>query len=185
VGGHTIATSPASLGSYIREYVKNKTSKKYVGCLLRGLLSHTHRISYCIEEIYVIPAMIGFDNLERGDCGLWFCSVRIYFLILLYCCSVKVKATLRHFFRQLRVCYFVAYCLTRGWVRNLLLLLVLASAVPQEVGSVLCQYQSVVSMYIRYLHKIFTLSGFDTVHGCIYNIYKASFSLGSVQQIMP
>jgi hypothetical protein len=26
---------------------------------------------------------------------------------------------------------------------------------------------------------------FDTVQGCIYNIYKASFSPGSVQQIMP
>jgi hypothetical protein len=37
----------------------------------------------------------------------------------------------------------------------------------------------------HYLHKIFTLSVFDTVQGCIYNIYKASFSAGSVQQIMP
>jgi hypothetical protein len=37
------------------------------------------------------------------------------------------------FFRQLRVCYFVAPSLTRGRVCNLLLLLVLASAVP--VGS--------------------------------------------------
>jgi hypothetical protein len=26
----------------------------------------------------------------------------------------------------------------------------------------------------HYLHKIFTLSVFDTVQGCIYNIYKAS-----------
>jgi hypothetical protein len=34
------------------------------------------------------------------------------------------------FFRQLRVCYFVAPSLTRGRVCNLLLLLVLASAVP-------------------------------------------------------
>jgi hypothetical protein len=33
-------------------------------------------------------------------------------------------------FRQLRVRYFVAPLLTRGWVRNLLLLVVLASAVP-------------------------------------------------------
>jgi hypothetical protein len=33
------------------------------------------------------------------------------------------------FFRQLRVCYFIAPSLTRGWVCNLLLLLVLASAV--------------------------------------------------------
>jgi hypothetical protein len=36
------------------------------------------------------------------------------------------------FFRQLRVCYFVALSLTRGRVCNLLLLLVLASAVPQD-----------------------------------------------------
>jgi hypothetical protein len=35
-------------------------------------------------------------------------------------------------FRQLRVCYFVAPSLTRGRVCNLLLLLVLASAVPLE-----------------------------------------------------
>jgi hypothetical protein len=28
-------------------------------------------------------------------------------------------------------------------------------------------------MYIRYLHNIFTLSVFDIVQGCIYNIYKA------------
>jgi hypothetical protein len=34
------------------------------------------------------------------------------------------------FFRQLRVCYFVAPSLTRGRVCNLMLLLVLASAVP-------------------------------------------------------
>jgi hypothetical protein len=33
-------------------------------------------------------------------------------------------------------------------------------------------------MYIRSLHKIFTLSVFDTVQGCRYNIYKASFSPG-------
>jgi hypothetical protein len=33
-------------------------------------------------------------------------------------------------------------------------------------------------MYIKYLHKIFTLSVFDTVQECIYNIYKASFSPG-------
>jgi hypothetical protein len=34
------------------------------------------------------------------------------------------------FLRQLQVCYFVAPCLTKGWVCNVLLLLVLASAVP-------------------------------------------------------
>jgi hypothetical protein len=33
-------------------------------------------------------------------------------------------------FRQLRVCYFVAPSLTRGWMCNLLLLLILASTVP-------------------------------------------------------
>jgi hypothetical protein len=36
-------------------------------------------------------------------------------------------------FRQLRVCYFVAPSLTRGWVCNLLSLLVLAGAVPLGV----------------------------------------------------
>jgi hypothetical protein len=46
--------------------------------------------------------------------------------------------------------------------------------------SVFCQYQSIVSQYV---HKVFTLSVFDTVQGCIYNIYKASFSPGTVQQI--
>jgi hypothetical protein len=38
------------------------------------------------------------------------------------------------FFRQLRVCYFVAHSLTRGRVCNLLLLLVLANAVPDEMS---------------------------------------------------
>jgi hypothetical protein len=48
------------------------------------------------------------------------------------------------FFRQLRVCYFVAPSLTRGRICNLLLLLVLSSAVTlglpslTEVRSVLC-----------------------------------------------
>jgi hypothetical protein len=75
------------------------------------------------------------------------------------------------FFRQLRVYYFVAPSLTRGWVCNLLLLLVLASAVP--LGSTLYDDRSglsfvsislqSVSVYIRYLHKIFTLSVFYTV----------------------
>jgi hypothetical protein len=36
------------------------------------------------------------------------------------------------FFRQLQVCYFVAPSFTRGWVCNLLLLLVLVSAVPRD-----------------------------------------------------
>jgi hypothetical protein len=39
------------------------------------------------------------------------------------------------FFRQLWVCYFVATSLTRGRVCNLLLLLFLASAVPQDSRS--------------------------------------------------
>jgi hypothetical protein len=41
----------------------------------------------------------------------------------------KCFIPLEIFFRQLRVCYFVTPSLTRGWVSNLLLLLVLASAV--------------------------------------------------------
>jgi hypothetical protein len=36
------------------------------------------------------------------------------------------------------------------------------------------QYHSIMS---HYLHKIFPLSVFDTVQGCIYNIYKASLSV--------
>jgi hypothetical protein len=45
----------------------------------------------------------------------------------------------------------------------------------------------VVSMTDPYgrILRIFTLSVFDTVQGRIYNIYKASFSPSSVQQIMP
>jgi hypothetical protein len=46
-------------------------------------------------------------------------------------------------FRQLRVCYFVAPSLTRGWVCNLLLLLVLASTVP--LGSALSEERSGLS----------------------------------------
>jgi hypothetical protein len=59
------------------------------------------------------------------------------------------------FFRQLRVCYFVAPSLTRGRVGNLLLLLLLASAVPlrsapsDERPGLFCQYQSIVSQYVR------------------------------------
>jgi hypothetical protein len=82
------------------------------------------------------------------------------------------------FFRQLRVCYFVAPSLTGGRVCNLLLLLVLASAVP--LGPALSDERSglsFVSMYIRHLHKIFTLSVFDTVQGCIYTIYTRPLSV--------
>jgi hypothetical protein len=56
--------------------------------------------------------------------------------------SAQFFFLLHIFFRQLRVCYFVESSLTRGRVCNLLLLLVLASAVmpglPREVGSVFC-----------------------------------------------
>jgi hypothetical protein len=44
----------------------------------------------------------------------------------------KFLFLLEIFFRQLRVCYFEVPSLTRGWVCNLLLLLVLASEVPQD-----------------------------------------------------
>jgi hypothetical protein len=53
-------------------------------------------------------------------------------------CQTTIRARdqfvflLEIFFRQLRVCYFVAPSLMRGRVCNLLLLLVLASAVPQD-----------------------------------------------------
>jgi hypothetical protein len=76
----------------------------------------------------------------------------------------------------------------RGQVCNLLLLPVLAStvplgsALPDERSGLFCQYHSIASQYV---HKIFTLSVFDTVQRCIYNIYKEFFSPGSVQQIIP
>jgi hypothetical protein len=42
-----------------------------------------------------------------------------------------------------------------------------------------------ISQYVhKVLYKLFTLPVFDTVQECIYNIYKVSFSPGSVQQIM-
>jgi hypothetical protein len=53
-------------------------------------------------------------------------------------CQVTIRALDQFFFlleivfRQLRVCYFVAPSLARGQVCNLLLLLVLASAVPRD-----------------------------------------------------
>jgi hypothetical protein len=96
------------------------------------------------------------------------------------------------FFKQFRVCNFVPPSPTRGRVCNLFFLLVLASAVTFGLPSLtrgqvcllaaFCQYQSIVSQYV---YKIFTLSVFDTVQRCIYNIYKASFSPRPVQQIMP
>jgi hypothetical protein len=53
------------------------------------------------------------------------------------------------FFRQLRVCYFVASSLTRGWVCNLLLLLVLASAVPLGSESHGTQDHILLSQFLR------------------------------------
>jgi hypothetical protein len=53
------------------------------------------------------------------------------------------------FFRQLRVCYFVAPSLTRGRVCNLLLLLVLASAVPLGSESRGNQDHTLLSQFLR------------------------------------
>jgi hypothetical protein len=53
------------------------------------------------------------------------------------------------FFRQLRVCYFVAPSLTRGWVCNLLLLLVLASAVSLGSESRGTQNYILLSQFLR------------------------------------
>jgi hypothetical protein len=52
-------------------------------------------------------------------------------------------------FRQLRVCYFVAPSLTRGRVCNLLLLLVLASAVQLESESLGTQDHILLSQFLR------------------------------------
>jgi hypothetical protein len=70
-------------------------------------------------------------------------------------CQVPIRARdhffflLEIFFRQLRVCYFVAPSLTRGWVCNLLLLLVLASAVPLEFESRGTQDHILLSQFLR------------------------------------
>jgi hypothetical protein len=92
----------------------------------------------------------------------------MFVIVYNYCC-VKVNVTLRPtvsrpvrldvrrpsgtrdqffflleiLFRQLRVCYFVASSLTRERVCNLLLLLVLATAVP--LGSTLSDERSALS----------------------------------------
>jgi hypothetical protein len=50
---------------------------------------------------------------------------------------------------RLRVCYFVAPSLTRGRVCNLLLLLVLASAVPLESESLRTHYHILLSQFLR------------------------------------
>jgi hypothetical protein len=51
-----------------------------------------------------------------------------------------------------------------------------------EVGSVICQSKSVVVCQGKIHIYIFVLYTYQT---CTYNIYRASFSPGSVQQIMP
>jgi hypothetical protein len=53
------------------------------------------------------------------------------------------------FFRQLRVCYFVAPSLTRGRVCNLLLLVVLAIAVPLRSESRRTQDHILLSQFLR------------------------------------
>jgi hypothetical protein len=53
------------------------------------------------------------------------------------------------FFRQLRVCYFVAPSLTRGRVCNLLLLLVISSAVPHRSESRGTQDHILMSHFLR------------------------------------
>jgi hypothetical protein len=53
------------------------------------------------------------------------------------------------FFRQLRVCYFVAPSLTRGRVCNLLFLLVLDSAVPLESESRRTKDHILFSQFLR------------------------------------
>jgi hypothetical protein len=63
--------------------------------------------------------------------------------------SVQFLFLLEIFFRQLRVCYFVAPSLTRGWVCNLLLLLVLASAVPLGSESRWIQEHILLSQFLR------------------------------------
>jgi hypothetical protein len=54
------------------------------------------------------------------------------------------------YFRQLRVCYFVAPSLKRGRVCNLLLLLVLASAVPLRSESRGTQDHTLLSQFLRF-----------------------------------
>jgi hypothetical protein len=53
------------------------------------------------------------------------------------------------FFRQLQFCYFVVPSLMRGWVCNLLLLLVLASAVPLRSESCGIQDHILLSQFLR------------------------------------
>jgi hypothetical protein len=77
------------------------------------------------------------------------------------------------FFRQLRVYYSVAPSLTRGRVCNLLLLLVLRqsshtwSTLSDERSDLSFVSLLSVSVYSQYVRKIFTLSVFNTVQGCI------------------
>jgi hypothetical protein len=93
------------------------------------------------------------------------------------------------FFRQLRVCYFVAPSLTRGRVCNLLLLLVSPaqsrSVYPlrREARSVFC-HPLLVSVHSQSVctKDIYIIYVWHS--SVMYNIYKATFSPGSVQQIM-
>jgi hypothetical protein len=62
---------------------------------------------------------------------------------------VQFLFLLEIFFRQLRVCYFVAPSLTRERVCNLLLLLVLASAVPLVSDSHRTQDHILLSQFLR------------------------------------
>jgi hypothetical protein len=87
------------------------------------------------------------------------------------------------FFRQLPVCYFVAPSLTRGRVCNLLLLLVLASAVALGLLSLargLVFFQPFViispsvSMYTRYLHYL-CLTQFRDVYTRPFSIYLQKY----------
>jgi hypothetical protein len=120
---------------------------------------HTDSVKGC-NRAYGIAVVVGWRNI-RGHLHsrqTFHVSVRPYCNYSLY-----VKVTLRPtvsrpthlgtrdqfffffeiFFRQLRVCYFVAHSLTRRRVCNLLLLLVLASAVP--LGSALSDDRSGLS----------------------------------------
>jgi hypothetical protein len=46
-------------------------------------------------------------------------------------------------------------------------------------------YQSSYQLVVSRRPGVITFNLFDTVQGCMYNIYEASFSPGSVQQIVP
>jgi hypothetical protein len=68
---------------------------------------------------------------------------------LIMWCENNFFFLLEIFFRQLRVSYFVAPSLTRGRVCNLLLLLLLASAVPLESESRGTQDHILLTQFLR------------------------------------